>query len=538
MTARNEAQGKLEAKPLWCDDCGDTYDREHLELVEDSKGRIRCHRPWLYCNACRSNFRPSAPVPDDREGWEVHNCSPCPHCGDPRKWPRSPCPCPQGLIDTAKRRADDKVKAEARAKVEQEDRAKRELEKARKKKEKEEKDRPFYEGLEKQRQADIAASRKVRERKERDVALHDRRQGVEARELTRSEKRLDNYDAAADEGGQVEDADEPLSAFEMPMDGSDLDLAPTAMLQRKDGSTLLYDGKLNFLFGTPGSGKSWVALYCVHETLLRGRRAIYWDHEDTPGTLSRRSKLMGLDLAASWGEDQFKYLRPGLDGSTLAMTEAMEWIAGGDGPTLVVIDSAESAGCPSDGADVAPWLAKIVLPFLEAGCTVLVLDHVPKRKEGRPLGPIGSQHKLARIDGAALYVTGVPWTQKTDGHLTLYNHKDRHGQLPAPIGKAVARLVGTHEHDTLNLSIVAPETEDNLEEAYIPTSRALAGAGPDGVDGQKAMRDLVVGRGSQRDKAIGDLVELGFILKTRGKKVHYAITALGLEELGEDEDEG
>ena len=183
------------------------------------------------------------------------------------------------------------------------------------------------------------------------------------------------------------------------------------------------------------------------------------------------------------------------------------------------------------------WL-KIVLPFLEAGCTVLVLDHVPKRKEGRPLGPIGSQHKLARVDGAALYVSGVPWTQKTDGHLTLYVHKDRHGAVPAALGKAVARLVGVHECDTLALSIVAPETEDNLEEAYIPTLRALAGAGPDGVHGQKAMRDLVVGRNNQKDKAIGDLVEVCFVLKTPGKKVHYSITALGLEELGASEDEG
>ena len=326
------------------------------------------------------------------------------------------------------------------------------------------------------------------------------------------------------------------------MDGSDLDLAPTAMMQRKDGSTLFYDGKLNFLFGVPGSGKSWVALECIHETLLRGRRAAYWDHEDTPNTLNRRSKLLGLDLADFWGDSQFKYLRPGLDGSPLAMTEAMTWIADGDGPALIVIDSAESAGCPSDGADVAPWLAQIVQPFLDVGCTVLVLDHVPKRKEGRPLGPIGSQHKLAKIDGAALFVSGIPWTQKTDGHLVLTNHKDRHGQLPAPIGKAVARLIGTHEAGSLHLSIVAPEAEDNIEEAYIPTLQALADAGKDGILGQKAMRDLVVGRADQRDKAIGNLVELGFILKTpgrKGQKVHYAITALGLEELGamDDEDE-
>ena len=253
--------------------------------------------------------------------------------------------------------------------------------------------------------------------KQEDDELADRERAVKSREIGRRERRQDGYDA--DEGGQAEDSGEPLSAFEMPMDGSDLDLAPTAMLQRKDGATLLYDGKLNFLFGTPGSGKSWVALYCVIETLLRGRKSVYFDHEDTPGTLSRRSKLMGLDLADFWRDGQFKYLRPGLDGSTLAMAEAMAWVKESEhGPTLIVIDSAESAGCPSDGADVAPWLAKIVQPFLDAGCTVLVLDHVPKRKEGRPLGPIGSQHKLARIDGAALFVSGVPWTQKTDGYLS------------------------------------------------------------------------------------------------------------------------
>ena len=332
--------------------------------------------------------------------------------------------------------------------------------------------------------------------------------------------------------------EEPLSTFEMPMDGSDLLLAPTAMLQRKDGATLFYDGTLNWLFGTPGGGKSWVALHCVHEALLRGHRAIYWDHEDTPATLSRRSKKLGLDLADYWRDGQFKYLRPGVEGSTLAMTEAMTWVQESDGPTLVVIDSAESSGCPSDGSDVAPWLKKMVQPFLDAGCTLLIIDHIPKRKEGRPLGPIGSQHKLARVDGAALLVSGVPWTEKTDGHLVMVNHKDRHGTLPSPNGKAVARVIGTHEGDTLTLSIVAPEAVDNIEEAYIPTLRALANAGPDGVHGQKAMRDLVVGRNNQKDKAIGDLVVLGFILKTPGKKVHYAITALGLDELGEDDDEG
>ena len=249
------------------------------------------------------------------------------------------------------------------------------------------------------KQQDEELADQARDAKARELELKARERAVKDRELSRREKRQDGYDADDDdESGQVEGG-EPLAAFETPMDGSDLDIAPTAMLQRMDGEPLLYKGKINWLFGSPGGGKSWIALYCVHETLLQGHRVAYWDHEDVAATQKRRSNLLGLDLVAAWGEGQFKYIRTGMDGSSLAMAEVMEWATGGDGPTLIVIDSAESAGCPSDGADVAPWLARFVKPFNDAGCTVLVLDHVAKHKEGRPLGPIGSQHKLAKVDG-------------------------------------------------------------------------------------------------------------------------------------------
>ena len=89
--------------------------------------------------------------------------------------------------------------------------------------------------------------------KQEDDELADRERAVKSREIGRRERRQDFYDA--DDSGQAKDSGEPLSAFEMPMDGSDLDLAPTALLQRKDGATLLYKEKLNFIFGTPGGGQ-------------------------------------------------------------------------------------------------------------------------------------------------------------------------------------------------------------------------------------------------------------------------------------------
>ena len=313
-----------------CHDCGDTFTGEHLGSGSTPLCPGGCRNPFLSCPACGDIFRPEQPPDGQQKLYELHGCPrgkrkaqqdniTCKHCGAVTGTSR--CGCPE---DIAQRKADD----DASNKKNKEDNARYELEHARFEKQREDKQRKEDERQEKELKAIVAASRKARQRDQLDAELRDREQALKGRELTRSERRQDNYDAAADaaEGGQVDDQAEPLAAFEMPMDGSDLDLAPTAMLQRKDGATLFYDGKLNFLFGTPGSGKSWVALYCVHETLLRGRRAIYWDHEDTPGTLSRRSKLMGLDLADYWRDGQFKYLRPGLDGSTLAMAEAMAWV--------------------------------------------------------------------------------------------------------------------------------------------------------------------------------------------------------------------
>ena len=351
MVAKDETLVKR-----WCHDCGDTFDTEH-HLVTDSLGRVRCYNPWLICNACGANFKPSAPLPDGQNAYELHDCKEgkvrarldnptCGHCGAPKARITSPCSCPE---DTAERKAQ----AEAEAKKDQRDKERWELERLDRRRGEKEREASFKAA---NTLVDLSGLRKVAQHDRRDTELLDREQAVKDRELSRREHRQDAYDADAEgEGNQVEGG-EPLAAFEMPMDGSDLDLAPAALLQRKDGATLLYDGKLNFIFGTPGGGKSWVALYCVQETLLRGRRAIYWDHEDTPGTLNRRSNLMGLHLEDFWSDGQFKYLRPGLDGSALARIHRR---------TSLGTALEEASGCSSESG-------------------IMVLEQKPARKQGAP----------------------------------------------------------------------------------------------------------------------------------------------------------
>ena len=341
----------------------------------------------------------------------------------------------------------------------------------------------------------------------------------------------DAADQAAADSGQVEGG-EPLETFVGKMAEADA-APPSALLRRSDGEVLFYDGEVNWVFGEPGAGKSWLALYVVQESILRGQRTVFWDHEMSPGQTKARCQALGLDLVEAERAGSFLYLKPYAEQSKLAMSQLQEWLTGVDGPALIVIDAAASSGAPSDGGDVEPWLRKFVQPFADAGHTILVIDHVAKQKVGRPDGPIGSARKLQATTGAALDLSGIAWTQKKDGVVKLTVHKDRFGALPAPRRQPVARIYGRHVQGSLTLSIEPPEAEDNPVEAFTPMLKALA-EHPDGVVGKAAMRELVTGRVQKKDTLIAEALTEGYILKDKpANKVRYRVSETGLEFLGE-----
>ena len=259
----------------------------------------------------------------------------------------------------------------------------------------------------------------------------------------------------------------------------DADRLP-AILTRDDGETLLYASKLNSVYGLPAVGKSWVALICAVKVLEAGGRVVWWDFEDVPDTLARRSMLLGaLDDVAD--TDRFRMIAPDADEAGIAA--AVEWLTGHDG--LVVIDAAESAGCPSDGAAVTDWYQTHVDWWRPSGAAILLLDHIPKRRTDRPRGAIGSQHKLARIDGAALRADGKPWTKQLGGTLLLTVEKDRPGDIIAPAGSTVAAIVGSYdEHGGFGYRIAKPDpnmsavndttTEDRIAADIWKTLQATA----------------------------------------------------------------
>ena len=337
----------------------------------------------------------------------------------------------------------------------------------------------------------------------------------------------------------------------LPLVGGDTTPVP-ALLTRSDGRTLLYEGRLNSIFGEPSGGKTWVAIMAVIEAVRNGARVVWWDFDDRPTTLATRLTALGADDVLEslnarpphggtcscrvCKAGQLLYATPGMVGDDGEMEAMGDWMGRGRRPGLVVIDSVEQAGLPTDSNNAAPWFDAHTSPFLARDIGVLPIDHVAKRREDRPKGAIGSQHKRARLSGAGLLLIGTPWTKDQGGTVKLVNHKDRLGDLPAPDNKTVAIITVTHgENGRLNYSIDAPSAEENTEDVTGLLLAAIAAQGPDGVRTKKNIRGLLTVGHKKLDPALDDLLNNGWVrIEYDGKANIYRVTPEGEKMLNVD----
>ena len=180
--------------------------------------------------------------------------------------------------------------------------------------------------------------------------------------------------------------------------------------------------------------------------------------------------------------------------SETAMAEALVYLAGGNGPGLVVIDSATAFTCPKDGADVQPWITSHVKPWINEGHTELTLDHVPKQRKDRPAGAVGSFEKLSFIRGAALYVHGIAWDSKHGGAVHLTVHKDAHGQLPAPKFSVASTISAEWDGPLLDWKVGMPNAKTESEDLQDELMEAFEQRGLEAVRGSQGVRELLKGK--------------------------------------------
>ena len=185
----------------------------------------------------------------------------------------------------------------------------------------------------------------------------------------------------------------------------------------------IYLGQTNALVAKPAVGKTMCAVDIAQQFLTRdGHKAVWWNFDSATGDLFNRMRSFGLgphsveindpDLwlyidAMGYRENHpATYPNANSAGRELQHRIA-EWADGS--PTLFVIDTVERSGCPSDGAGINEWWDRMLAIIeAESNFTRLLLDHQPKNSES--ISPIGSQAKLARINGAALGLSGKGWS--------------------------------------------------------------------------------------------------------------------------------
>lgn len=317
-----------------------------------------------------------------------------------------------------------------------------------------------------------------------------------------------------------------------------LDEEPPDYCQRTDGIPLLYRGKVSSISGEPESCKGWFACYAARTVLAKQQHVVYVDFEDSAkGILSRM-----VALGCSWEIliQFFHVINP--DGPFDAdARQRLAWEFrpahprfGSETIGLVVLDGVTQAlaneGKESDNGDHVATFFRLLPRYAvraSSGAAVLLVDHVTKSKEGRGRYAIGSQMKLAAIDGAQFNAEVVtPFARGKDGRVRLSVGKDRPGFVRShATGDAHVQTVADMKLYSLDgrvkVMLFPPqhrELDDDGKTLPERLEQKIIDFLANGKSDKTAadIRSVVGGSNTARDRALNILVDSGRVVKNSG----------------------
>ena len=222
-----------------------------------------------------------------------------------------------------------------------------------------------------------------------------------------------------------------------------------------DGQPLFYAGKVNGIIGESESGKTWIALQAVTQSLALGQRVLYMDFEDAaPGIVSRLKSLGVTDFT------NLAYMSPDEGFGTKAKLDLAETLHTLT-PDLAVLDGFNAAmnvlGLDINSNNDATTFAQLLLkPVAATGVCLIYVDHVPKSKDARGKGGIGAQAKRAMTTGCTVAVHVLePFGRGNTGRLALSVDKDRAGHVRgyATDAKNLGTVVLESDKDSGNIKV-------------------------------------------------------------------------------------
>lgn len=250
----------------------------------------------------------------------------------------------------------------------------------------------------------------------------------------------------------------------------DAELPKATLAARTDGKCLLYPGKIHWLSGEPGSGKTFLALSWTIEQVRVGKLVVFIDQESDAHTITARLRSLGATreelrlvryLSVRW---EMKSLASTIEAIVAKMTE-------GETPALVVLDGLATALAQlgldeNSNSDISRFTSLVLRPLTSAGAALVVVDHLAKPQGGNNGGAPsrysrGGGAKLADASGVAyvLHVV-VPFSMHKPGKSNMGIGKDRNGDVGAG-GEIIAEVDFTPGDGVLVLDVNPPADSDD-----------------------------------------------------------------------------
>ncbi|MBV8542552.1 MAG: bifunctional DNA primase/polymerase [Pseudonocardiales bacterium] len=350
-------------------------------------------------------------------------------------------------------------------------------------------------------------------------------------------------------GGDSQDEEDASSSWEP------IDLSPyldgtfsrpePGILYRDDGIGLLYPGRVHWAHGESESGKSMVAQIATVTVIRAGGQVLYLDHESDPGEITARLLALGADPADIL--TYLVYIRPDESSMVVRSAQAFERLMS-QSYELAVVDGVTDAlgldqASSKDLDEVAAWMRRMPRTIAKrTGAAVIAIDHVTKDSGSRGRFAIGSQAKLAGIDGAAFVVEPAkPLGKGLIGEIVLRIAKDRPGSLRRYGGEyrsdrtqEIARITfDSIDPQRIQVTISGPKKGDPSADGGLASSRPTTlmsrvstvlhqHPGP-GLT-SNAICDRVKGKREAKLRAIEILVSEGFVERTtttKGSRTTY-----------------
>jgi len=286
-----------------------------------------------------------------------------------------------------------------------------------------------------------------------------------------------------------------------------------------EGNSMLYRGNIHFIYGKPGTYKSWVVLSMVQNHDVR-----FWDFENGMSGVLRRLQSLGVSRERANYFDNPQSVEA-------VHKRVSEYIR--TKPEIVCIDGFSGlAGVmeinPESNHEVQKVFNEVLVPLRNAGITTVVLDHLPKDSAVDDY-PIGAQTKKSQSDVAYLFRQNPA----NDGVL-IYVSKDRNGAISDraeaggyPKRYGTVNLIAKDESISVQISplyVARINGTDVVESEALLRKRIWDYIEDNDNCSKSDIERNVPGKTERKRKALKNLVDDGYVLsRTVGTSIVHSI---------------